>query len=175
MAHSSAKHSISPQTSNSASLSKQTLRGKASSSTSFSKESNLVWSKLPDTAHLLYTVLGDKEVLHELLQHFGGHTLRIPTRWPPHGETLESTKHPLRQVLEPKHMQNMVHHFGGTEVYIPKCNKYLCHIRNTSIVTEFCTATRSGTSSGQAVQALAKQYQLSDRRIWGILKSTVQE
>ncbi len=173
MTHSLTKHSVSSQTKNSANFSKQLLRGKASSSASFSKETSLVWSKLPDTAQLLYTVLGDKEVLHELLQHFGGHTLRIPTRWPPHGEALESTKHPLRQVLEPKHMQNMVRHFGGTEVYIPKCNKYLCHIRNTTIVTAFCTATRNGTSSGQAVQALAKQYQLSDRRIWGILKETL--
>ncbi len=145
------------------------------SSTAEHDKNRFLYEKLPDTAQVLYGILENAEVLHQVLQQFGGQTLRIPARWPPHGQSKESHKHPLRQVLTPEQMQKIVRHFGGTELYIPQCKRYLCYMRNSTIVSAFSKATQSGVSSGQAVQVLARRYQLSDRRIWGILKSTVLE
>ncbi len=172
MAYSSSRLKIYPQIKSSTNHVRAAQVKESISSSSFQKDQCAYREKLPDTAQLLYDVLKDAQVLQNLLQHFGGHTLRIPARWPPHGETQNTTKHPLRQVLSPEHMQSLVRHFSGTELYIPKCNKYLCQVRNVAIVSSFSAATRQGISSGQAVQELARRYQLSDRRIWGILKST---
>ncbi len=172
MAYSSSRLKLHHQTKSSTKHLQVTQVKEASSSSSLQENQCAYREKLPDTAQLLYDILKDTQVLQSLLRHFGGHTLRIPARWPPHGETQNTDKHPLRQVLSPEQMQSLVQHFSGTELYIPKCNKYLCQVRNVAIVSSFSTATRHGISSGQAVQELARRYQLSDRRIWGILKST---
>ncbi len=130
---------------------------------------------LPEAAKLIYALLGDSQTLLALLKAFGGHTLRIPGRWPPRGRKRNCQDHELCSVLSPEQMLKFVEHFAGTDVYIPKCTKYLCEVRNASIVQYFCKVTRQGTSSGDAVQALAKRHYLSDRRIWGILKMNFQE
>ncbi len=132
-------------------------------------------NSLPETAKLFYKLVDNPQTLHNLLTAFGGHTLRIPMRWPPRGKKNVHQGHELCSVLSPQQMLTFVNHFAGTDVYIPKCAKYLCQVRNVSIVQYFCKATRQGTSSGEAVQILAKRHYLSDRRIWGILKMCVGE
>ncbi len=140
-----------------------------------SSSSPVLEHQLPEAAKLFYTLLGDSKTLIALLTQFGGHTLRIPSRWPPRSKKATQQKHELCTVLSAQQMVIFVKHFSGTDIYIPKCTKYLCEVRNASIVRYFCKVTRAGTSSGDAVQKLARKYHLSDRRIWGILKTCVEE
>ncbi len=130
-------------------------------------------SLLPETASMLAMILQNDATLVDILAQFGGQTVRIPARWPPRGVSQRSKRHILRQVLSPKQMEKVVAHYGGTELYIPRCTQHWHHIRNTSIVRAFSKATQRGASSGQTVQNLAQRYHLSDRRIWSILKNTV--
>ena len=138
---------------------------------------DMVYNKLPDTAYVLSTILNNNKSLLTILSSFGGRTLRIPTRWSKQSSSKQSSKntkiHELSNMISSQQMLNLVKHYGGTEVYIPKCSKYLNEIRNAHIVAAFCKDTRQGMSSSKAVQNLALQYQLSDRRIWSILKTAV--
>ncbi len=132
-----------------------------------------LYSSLPGAAYELSIVLNNSETLLSVLSRFGGCTLRIPARWPPHGQSVHCRNHDLRKVLTGKQMEKVVAHFAGTDVYIPKCTQYLRNTRNAAIIKYFSNAARKGTSSGVIVQRLAQRFQLSDRRIWTILKESV--
>ncbi len=125
---------------------------------------------IPEAVQILETVLGSSQALLQLVQQFGGCTVRIPVRWPPRGKPQNYFGHPFRCVLTPKQMGKIVNHFKGTDLYVPKCQKYIQLIRNNSIIKSYCKETQKGVSSGQVVQHLAKRHALTDRRIWGILK-----
>ncbi len=132
-----------------------------------------MYAKLPENAYVFGTVLNDSSVLLQLMSQFGGCTVRIPKRWPPRKKTSCKRQHPLQEVLSPAQMHQIVAHFGGTEVYIPKCTRYMAEVRNAQIIQSFSHATRQGASSVHMVQRLARQYALSDRRIWDILKKSI--
>ncbi len=138
-----------------------------------SSDANALYSRLPSSAEEFGMLLDNVDVLLSLLSRFGGQTVRIPSRWPPVGQSLNSKAHELRAVVTGRQMLKIVAHFGGTEVYIPKCTQHLKAARNASIVKYFSNATKKGTSSGATVQRLAQRYQLSDRRIWSILKEAI--
>ncbi len=133
-----------------------------------------LYSVLPGAVYELSLVLDSSDTLLLLLSRFGGCTLRIPARWPPHGQSIHCRAHELRKVLTGRQMEKVVAHFAGTDVYIPKCTQYLRNTRNAAIVKYFSNAARKGTSSGVIVQRLAQRFQLSDRRIWTILKESVE-
>ncbi len=131
-----------------------------------------LYEHLPENAAILGHVLQSSQSLLALMRHMGGCTVRIPRLWPPYGQKAEEAQHPLREILSIAQMQAVVQHFGGTDVYIPKGARYLAQARNASIIQGFTKATRAGASSSQVVRNLAKEYGLSDRRVWGILKTT---
>ncbi len=130
---------------------------------------------IPEVARLFHAILKDTSSLVSMLGKFGGHTLRIPTRWPLRGKKDARELQELSKILTDEQMSEFVKYFAGTDVYIPKCSRYLCEVRNASIVKYFSRVTQKGTSSGDAVQKLARRHHLSDRRIWGILKTCVHE
>ncbi len=179
MAHSSRAHPLTSSTNSSSSSNDLSLhqgllakRPYSTEKLELSKEKLGMGTSLPDTAQTLLIILDDHETLLQLLKTFGGNTLSIPSRWPSLRKNKNHDKHPLLNVLNQGQMIKIVKHYGGTELYIPKCHKYISYTRNMNIVNSFSTATRNGISSGKAVQKLAKLHQLSDRRIWGILKNT---
>ncbi len=147
----------------------QNMPPKASQSSS-NNQKNM---QLPEAVQTLELVLGSSQALLRLVQQFGGCTLRIPTRWPPRGKPQEYFGHPFRCALTPKQMEKIVAHFGGTDLYVPKCQKYMQLVRNKNIIKSYCKETQKGVSSGQVVQHLAKRHALTDRRIWGILKMSL--
>ncbi len=130
-----------------------------------------IYLRMPDAARTIYSIMKSNEILLKLIGRFGGCTLHIPAKWPPLGQSSNYKGHALRRVLTPQQMQAMVAHYGGTDLYIPKCTKYLLQLRNNTIIQSFTKAVQQGRSTGNVVQWLARRYRLSDRRIWDILKS----
>lgn len=53
--------------------------------------------------------------------------------------------------------------FGGTTLYIPKLSTLSIQVRNRQIIGEY--------TAGVNVKQLSAKYDLSDRRIWSILKT----
>lgn len=120
---------------------------------------------LPDSVRRLWTVLGDMRRLWRVLAAYGGRTLRIPCALPP-------ASHALRRRLGAACLRRLVAAFGGTEIYVPTCGRVLARVRQREIIMEFSHATARGVSSVTAVARLAARHDLSDRRIWQILKTT---
>lgn len=120
---------------------------------------------LPDSVHRLWTVLGDMRRLWRVLAACGGRTLRVPCALPP-------PTHALRRRLGAPCLRRLVAAFGGTELYVPTCGRLLARLRQREIIMEFNHATSRGMSSVTAVARLAARHDLSDRRIWQILKTT---
>lgn len=128
-----------------------------------------IWEELlphlPDSVRRLWTALGDMRRLWRVLAACGGRTLRIPCALPP-------PAHALRRRLGAACLRGLVAEFGGTEIYVPTCGRLLARLRQREIITEFNHATSRGMSSVTAVARLAARHDLSDRRIWQILKTT---
>ncbi len=135
-----------------------------------SSKSKKIYHRLPDAARTILEIMKNDDILLRIITRYGGCTLNIPVKWPPVGKTSIYRGHPLRRVLTPKQMLQIVSHYGGTALYIPNCNKFLLELRNEAIIKAFLLSTRKGLSSGKVVQRLARRYRLSDRRIWDILK-----
>lgn len=128
-----------------------------------------VWEELlphlPDSVRRLWTALGDMRQLWRVLAAYGGRTLRVPCALPP-------ASHALRRRLGAACLRRLVAAFGGTEIYVPTCGRLLARVRQREIIMEFSHATARGMSSVTAVARLAARHDLSDRRIWQILKTT---
>ncbi len=128
-----------------------------------------VWEELlphlPESVRRIWTALGDMRQLWRVLAAYGGRTLRIPCVLPP-------ARHALRRRLGAACLRGLVAAFGGTELYVPTCGRLLARLRQREIITEFNHATSRGVSSVTAVARLAARHDLSDRRIWQILKTT---
>lgn len=128
-----------------------------------------VWEELlphlPESVRRIWTALGDMRQLWRVLAAYGGRTLRIPCVLPP-------ASHVLRRRLGAACLRGLVAAFGGTELYVPTCGRLLARLRQREIITEFSHATARGMSSVTAVARLAARHDLSDRRIWQILKTT---
>ena len=73
---------------------------------------------------------------------------------------------PLRR-LGLRCLRKLMAAFGGTRVYVPRCNALLGKLRQREIIEGFSRHTGHGTA---AVAALAQRHDMSDRRIWQLLK-----
>ncbi len=167
MRHSSKNTKVKNHYGTSASRSKKTRITQATHNSSNAAVTKALMP-IPDAVQTLQSVLNNNDALRALLTHFGGCTIHIPMRITLSTDAYD--KHPLVSLIGHEYMVKLIKHYGGTELYIPKCQKYLQHMRNNSIIQSFSKETQNGTSSGKAVQGLAKKYGLSDRRIWSILK-----
>lgn len=60
--------------------------------------------------------------------------------------------------------------FGGTEEYIPRCDKALRLLRNARFKTDYVRMRTEGSSGKMAMMALCPQYGISDRTGWDIIR-----
>ncbi|MEW5790016.1 MAG: Mor transcription activator family protein [Pseudomonadota bacterium] len=107
---------------------------------------------LADTRYLERLI--GREALETLIQTCGGLSIQIPKRPPMAGPLLDlplSAQEALARV------------FGGTELYVPKCDGATRAARNAAI--------RAAYDGGARVADLARQYRLTERQIWNILGS----
>lgn len=122
---------------------------------------------LPENARQLWEALQDVPLLWRVLHCYGGRSLRVPRTVP------EARSHPLRRRLGLRCLRKLMAAFGGTSIYVPRCNALLGRLRQREIIETFSRNTSHGTSSTAAVASLAQRHGMSDRRIWQILKKEV--
>lgn len=114
------------------------------------------------TASTLNQVIG-KEATQLLMQPsaYGGKTLDVPKGEVGRGEQAFAA---LAEVIGMAATQRLCSHFGGDRIYIPKGMKKNMQERNQRIVTAYNQGTR--------IRELVEAFDLTDRRIWAILKKT---
>lgn len=105
---------------------------------------------LADTAYLESLV--GRESLAILVSRCGGLDVYIPTRTPLGGK-LGDLPLPAQEAL--------VRTFGGTKLYVPKCDGSARCARNAVIRSEY--------EAGASVPNLARKYQLTERQVRKIL------
>jgi hypothetical protein len=120
---------------------------------------------LPESVRLLWWALRNTRDLWRVLRCYGGQSLRVPRKAP------RSPDHPLLRNLGPECLDKLTAAFGGTVVYVPRCEALRGRMRQRQIVENFRRYVRRGMSGTKAVAGLASRYSLSDRRIWQILKT----
>lgn len=118
---------------------------------------------LPNNVRQLWDALRDTRQLWRVLHAYGGQDLRVPRQEPKRDS-------PLRRRLGLRCLRKLMTAFGGTRVYVPRCNALLGKLRQREIIEGFSRHTSHGLSSTAAVAALAQRHDMSDRRIWQILK-----
>ena len=118
---------------------------------------------LPNNVRQLWDALRDTRQLWRVLHAYGGQDLRVPRQEPKRDS-------PLRRRLGLRCLRKLMTAFEGTRVYVPRCNALLGKLRQREIIEGFSRHTGHGLSSTAAVAALAQRHDMSDRRIWQILK-----
>jgi len=121
---------------------------------------------LPASVAELVDLIG-LDTAMKLVRTLGGTTFPVPKRATKLGELRYNV---LADVVGVDAADALVKHFGGEELYIPRCSAALQTVRDAEINNYFVAETNKGRSSAEVVFYLARQYHLSDRRIWNILK-----
>jgi len=123
--------------------------------------------KLPASVRELVDILGMDTVL-TLIRGLGGTTFPVPKRETKQGEVRYRM---LVEVIGEEAADLVVYHYGGGDMYIPRCAKALQESRDVEINAEATAAIRAGKSTTVIVNELARKYGLTDRRVWDILKT----
>ena len=121
---------------------------------------------LPASVQELVDLIG-LDLAMKLVRSLGGTTFPVPKRQTKLGELRFNM---LADVVGVDAAGELVKHFGGGELYVPRCAKILQEKRDTEINQLFIEACREGKRSTDIVNSLARQYRITDRRIWYILK-----
>lgn len=126
------------------------------------------WRKLiehmPESARQIWNALDDIRQFLRMLHAFGGQSVRVPRGMP------KDRGHALRKALGLGGLRKLIAVFGGTNLYVPRCNALMVRLRQHDIIENFTRRTRRGSSSTAAVAGLARRHGISDRRVWQILK-----
>ncbi|MFC0349708.1 Mor transcription activator family protein [Undibacterium danionis] len=70
----------------------------------------------------------------------------------------------LVDVVGTENAKRLCEHFDGDDVYIPKMTEHYRHQRNVRIVNAY--------NNGTSIRELVRDFEISDRRVWEILKTT---
>lgn len=112
------------------------------------------------TISLLHNVIGrEATLLLTASSAFGGRSFLVPKKEVGRGDKAFAA---LAEVIGTNEARRLCKHFGGEAIYIPQRMNEILHERNLRIVAAY--------NSGVLVSQLTAQFNLSDRRIWQILK-----
>jgi hypothetical protein len=81
----------------------------------------------------------------------------------------------LADILGEEAASKLTRHLGGEKIYIPRCADALRRLRDLKIHRQFEEALLKGASANTAVAALAREFKLSDRWVWEILKQPLEQ
>lgn len=109
---------------------------------------------LPQVILEMKGLIGMQKTL-KLVEVYGGLHLKIPIRF--------NDDHPLTRLLGHHAVLKLIGRFGGDTLYIAKADALLRIQRNIEIAQRF--------DSGVPARTLARDYHLSERQIWTILKT----
>ncbi len=126
---------------------------------------------LPGQIKLIAQLIGLSKAMR-LVECLGGTTWPVAKGGNRAGESRHAA---LAEVVGDEAAETLAHHFGGDELYIPRCSTALRRLRDWEINDRFVAGVRAGQSSNDLVSELAREFGLSDRRVWSILKQTPPE
>lgn len=134
------------------------------------RELERVRNELPETVKIIARLVGMPRTI-KLIEQLGGTTFPVSKNLTRQGNIrfeilAESVGVPAAELL--------TSHFGGDTLYIPSCADALRLLRNMDIVTRFDQLSVE-IGANNAVFTLAREFHLSDRRVWEILKTTTLE
>lgn len=119
---------------------------------------------LPDSIFEIANLIGIAKAM-QLVQAFGGTELRVPV-----GMENSMTEQALIHAVGDETAQLLMEVYGGDRLYIPRCEVALKDWRDNRLIGEIRHAVMNGMSQTRAIRQLAIQYELSERRIYELLK-----
>lgn len=120
---------------------------------------------LPEIAQLIATLVGLPKAL-KLIETWGGTTFPVSKNKRREGQIRYEA---LAEVVGIEGADRLTQHFGGEVLSIPRCAVAMREVRDRMLRAEFDVLTREHPA-GHAVNQLARQYQLTERWVWMILK-----
>ena len=121
---------------------------------------------LPEMAQLIASLIGLPRAL-KLIEAWGGTTFPVSKNQRRQGQIRYEA---LAEVVGVDAANILTRHFGGEVLAIPRCAAALRAMRNQQIRDSFDTLTRHHPAS-HAVHQLARQYQITERQVWSVLKT----
>lgn len=114
------------------------------------------------TAKLLISVIGENAAIRMMeVKNFGGGAFDFPKSETGLGA---QTFAALAEVVGMENAKRLCAHFGGERLYVPNLAGHYRQERNKNIVRKY--------NDNHNVRELMREYGLSDRSIWDILKNT---
>ncbi len=102
-----------------------------------------------------------------VVDRLGGTTWRVAEGKTPEGEA----KRAALADLVGSEIEELLHReYAGDEFYLARCHAAVQRWRNIEINQRFEQGVREGVTARTLVAELAREYKLSDRRVWDILK-----
>lgn len=120
---------------------------------------------LPESVQQIAELIGYPATVR-LLEAFGGTTFPVGKGLRALGATRSSL---LRQAVGEDNAALLAKNFGGEVLYLPRCDRALCELRNRRFLEEFDALRCQGTSSLMVMTELCPKYGFSDRFAWGLL------
>ncbi len=119
---------------------------------------------LPDSIQEIIDIIGLPATV-KVVEALGGVTVKFPQR----GGKLHPVIELTREAIGEDALNSLADYFAGGEVYIPRCEAALCHLKHQRFIDEVAALTEDGLSITTAVMQLCPKYQFSDRTAWKIL------
>lgn len=120
---------------------------------------------LPEAVQHLVALIGIAAVVR-LVEQMGGTTFPVALRRSRLGEIRYEQ---LSEVVGPDAADQITKHFGGENLYIPRCVDAVREARDRKLRDDFDAITKQH-SAITAVAQLAIRYKMSDRHVWRVLK-----
>ncbi len=120
---------------------------------------------LPESMTDIIEVIGFAAAV-DLVKALGGRTFAV-------GRGIEKTARltMLQDAIGEDAAARLMEIYGGEDLYIPKCETALYHLRNEKFRQEVLELVEAGDSKTMAILKLCGKYNISDRRAWEILKN----
>lgn len=128
-------------------------------------EQEMALELMPDVVADISELIGYPKTCR-LIESFGGLDFRMPKS--SNGQWAET----LIEVLGNDDAQRLMNVYGGTRLYIPRCNALMIYLRNHDFVSKVEQAVADGSSQTLAIQKYALQYGFSERWAYEVLKAT---
>lgn len=109
---------------------------------------------LPEVLREIADLVGVPATL-KLVESYGGTHLIVPSRYNP--------DHPLTRVVGHAASVQICQRYSGTSLYVARIKSAIKTLRDIEIASRY--------DGGVSVPQLAREYELSDRQIWNVLKN----
>lgn len=103
----------------------------------------------------------------QLVEHFGGLTLRLPVGAREAGQQMLAD---LARRIGPEAAQILARHYAVTPLYVPNCKPVLLRARDAALLKDRQQLARQGLTERRIVQCLALRYHITERHVWTIFK-----